>query len=302
MLRFSVLVASVACLHAFGLSELSTTAVQQRRPTMRSSMLVADAALATPPAGFEGAVAAGEKKANMPANKVFGLGILSGAHIAFGAFLMLSVGGACPGLAATNPGLQKIILGAFGLPFGLMMTLLSGAELFTGNTALVTMALLEGKATMSQLVKSWSASYAGNFVGSLVLAALVFLGNTLAGGGASVGVSVAKTSLTFTQAFVRGVLCNWLVCMAVYLASFAKDAAGKMVPIWFCISAFVALGLEHSVANMFIIPLGIFSGAAVSWKAFLLKNLLPVTLGNVVGGAVCVATAFCMAYGKLGKD
>merc|ERR1719198_593932 len=298
MLRLSVLVASVACLHAFGLSELSTTAVQQRRPTMRSSMLVADAALATPPAGFEGAVAAGEKKANMPANKVFGLGILSGAHIGFGAYLMLSVGGACPGLAATNPGLQKIVLGAFGLPFGLMMTLLSGAELFTGNTALVTMAVMEGKASVGQLLKSWGASYGGNFIGSLLLAYLVYMGGTLAGGGASVAVSIAKTSLSFKAAFVRGILCNWLVCMAVYLASFSKDVPGKMVAIWFCISAFVALGLEHSVANMFIVPLGILSGAAVTWKAFLLKNLLPVTLGNIVGGAVCVAAGFQTVYGK----
>jgi len=270
--------------------------------TLRGGSVTAQAApaplLALPQAGFDGAVAAGVKKAEMPADKIFKLGILSGAHIGFGAFLMLSVGGACPGLAASNPGLQKIVLGAFGLPFGLMMTLLSGAELFTGNTALVTMAMLEGKASGDQLAKSWVASYAGNFVGSLLLAALVFLGKTLAGGGAAVPVAVAKTSLDFVPALVRGILCNWLVCMAVYLASFAKDAAGKMVPIFFCISAFVAMGLEHSVANMFIIPLGIFSGAAVSWKAFLLKNLLPVTLGNIIGGAVCVATFFCMAYGK----
>jgi formate/nitrite transporter len=272
-------------------------------PPRRGGLLVADASLvATPPAGFEGAVAAGTKKAGMPADKIFGLGVLSGCHIGFGAFLMLTVGAACPGLAASNPGLQKIILGAFGLPFGLFMTLMSGAELFTGNTALVTMALLEGKATASQLVKSWTASYAGNFVGSILLAALVYLGGTLVGGGASVGVAVAKTSHSFTTALVRGILCNWLVCMAVYLASFAKDVGGKMVAIWFPISAFVALGLEHSVANMFIIPLGIFSGAAVSWKAFLLQNLLPVTLGNIIGGAVCVATAFCMAYGKMGAS
>ena len=90
--------------------------------------------------------------------------------------------------------------------------------------------------------------------------------------------------------------------MAVYMASFAKDTAGKMVAIWFPISAFIALGLEHSVANMFIVPLGILSGAAVTWKAFLLKNLLPVTLGNIVGGAVCVAAAFSYAYGKLGQS
>jgi len=267
-----------------------------------TAQATAEAPLALPPAGYQGAVGAGVKKANMPAAKIFKLGVLSGCHIGFGAFLMLSVGGACPGLAATNPGLQKIILGAFGLPFGLMMTLFSGAELFTGNTALVTMAMLEGKANMNQLMKSWSASYLGNFVGSLILAVLVFLGQTMAGGGASVPVSVAKTSLGFVPALVRGILCNWLVCMAVYLASFAKDAAGKMVPIWFCISAFVALGLEHSVANMFIIPLGIFSGAAVSWKAFLLKNLLPVTIGNIIGGALCVGTAFTMTYGKLADE
>merc|ERR1719502_1885083 len=99
-------------------------------------------ALALPPAGYEGAVAAGTKKANMPASKIFALGILSGCHIGFGAYLMLTVGAACPGLVSTNPGLQKIILGAFGL----MMTLVTGAELFTGNTALVTAAALEGEA------------------------------------------------------------------------------------------------------------------------------------------------------------
>merc|ERR1711934_1248316 len=117
-------------------------------------------------------------------------------------------------------------------------------------------------------------------------------------GGASVAVAGAKTSLPFLQAFVRGILCNWLVCMAVYLASFAKDVAGKMVCIWFLISTFIALGLEHSVANMFIIPLGIFSGASVSWGAFVMKNLVPVTLGNIVGGALCVAFVFSKFYGK----
>ena len=251
-----------------------------------------------PPEGFEGAVAAGAKKAAMPPKKIFGLGVLSGCHIGFGAFLMLSIGGACPGLAASNPGLQKIMLGAFGLPFGLFMTVMTGAELFTGNTALVTMAVNEGKATNADLRKSWIYSYLGNFVGSVFFAYLVFLGGTLSTAAAPIAVASAKTSLAFMPAFVRGILCNWLVCMAVYVQSFAKDLTGKMVSIWFLISSFVALGLEHSVANMFIIPLGIFSGAAVSWKAFFLKNLLPVTLGNIVGGAVAVAAVFSWAYGS----
>eukprot|EP00312_Isochrysidales_sp_CCMP1244_P008230 CAMPEP_0196679268 /NCGR_PEP_ID=MMETSP1090-20130531/6952_1 /TAXON_ID=37098 /ORGANISM="Isochrysis sp, Strain CCMP1244" /LENGTH=296 /DNA_ID=CAMNT_0042017489 /DNA_START=27 /DNA_END=917 /DNA_ORIENTATION=- len=258
-----------------------------------------NALVATPPDGFEGAVAAGSKKAAMPADKVFRLGVFSGVHIGFGALLMLTVGGACPGLAESNPGLHKLVLGAFGLPFGLMMTLLSGAELFTGNTALVTMALIEGKATTAGLVKSWVSSYAGNLAGSLLLAGLVSAAGVLAGGGAAAAkVAVAKTSGAFLPTLLKGVLCNWLVCMAVYLASFAKDAAGKMVIIWFIISSFVAMGLEHSVANMFLIPLGILSGADVSWKAFLLKNLLPVTLGNIVGGAVCVGAAFCSVFGS----
>jgi len=299
-MKYTTVFAGLATVHAILEGQPIARPALQRAAVLRGGNIIAQApaALALPQDGFDGAVAAGVKKANMPAGKIFKLGVLSGCHIGFGAFLMLSVGGACPGLAATNPGLQKIVLGAFGLPFGLMMTLVSGAELFTGNTALVTMALLEDKVSKQQLIKSWVSSYLGNFVGSLLLAALVFLGGTLVNGGASVAVSVAKTSSPFLATFVKGILCNWLVCMAVYLASFAKDLGGKMVAIWFCISAFVALGLEHSVANMFIVPLGIFSGAAVTWKAFLLNNLLPVTLGNIVGGAVCVAAAFCSVYGK----
>ena len=165
--------------------------------------------------------------------------------------------GACPGLAASNPGLQKMILGAFGLPFGLFMTILSGAELFTGNTALVTMAYLNDKVSKEQLAKSWGYSYAGNFVGSVALAALVVAGGTLSASAAPAAIAAAKTSMAFKTALIRGVLCNWLVCMAVYLASHARDVGGKMVAIWFPISAFVAMGLEHSVANMFLVPLAI---------------------------------------------
>lgn len=305
---YSTVLAGAAMLHSADAFHLDARLATTARPRLAASIHQAPAfaprmqeLLAAPPAGYEGAVAAGEKKANMPAKKIFTLGVISGAQIGFGAYLMLSVGGACPGIAAANPGLKQIISGAFGLPFGLMMTILSGAELFTGNTALVTMAALEGKANSEQLGKSWGISYLGNFVGSVAFAYLVYLGGTLASGGASVPVAIAKTSAPFKTMFVRGILCNWLVCMAVYLASMAKTVSGKMIPIWFCISSFIAIGLEHSVANMFIIPLAIFSGAAISWKAFLLNNLLPVTLGNIVGGAVCVAMAFSMAFGKLGN-
>lgn len=195
----------------------------------------------------------------------------------------------------------QIILGAFGLPFGLIMTLVSGGELFTGNTALVTAAYKEGKIELKDLVKNWVSSYMGNFVGSLILAYLAYKSGTLAGGPAAVAIATAKCSLPWDVAFVRGILCNWLVCMAVYMASGCSSLAGKMTAVWFPISAFVALGLDHSVANMFIIPLGMLRGAEVTMSAFFLKNLIPVTLGNIVGGAVAVMMPFGLTFGNWGK-
>lgn len=125
------------------------------------------------------------------------------------------------------------------------MTLVSGAELFTGNTALVTAAKAEGKTTTSDLVKNWTASYLGNFVGSLIMAYLAYISGTLGAAPGAVNIATAKCSLTFAQAFSRGILCNWLVCMAVYMASGCSSMIGKMTAVWFPISAFVALGLDH---------------------------------------------------------
>jgi ferredoxin-nitrite reductase len=237
-------------------------------------------------------------KAALSPLRTFVLGVLSGAHIAFGAYLLLSVGGASPALAAANPGLQKILCGVFGLPFGLMMTVIGGGELFTGNTAFLTTGVVEKKVAVRDLVKNWVVSYLGNFVGALLLAVLAFHAGTLGDGPAAAAAAVTKTSLPAGTAFLRGVLCNWLVSMAVYMASGCSSAASKMVVIFFPISAFVALGLEHSIANMFLIPLGILRGAKVSYADFLLKNLLPVTLGNIVGGAGCVGLGYAAAYGS----
>lgn len=255
-------------------------------------------ALKPPAALYEGAVAAGKAKASKSFADIFKLGIVSGAHIGFGSYLAITVGGACPGIASANPGLQKIIFGAFGLPFGLIMTLVTGGELFTGNTALVTAAYKEGQTDGKSLMKNWIASYAGNFVGSLILAFLAFKSGTLGGAPASVAIATAKCSLPFDVAFVRGILCNWLVCMAVYMASGCSTMIGKMTAVWFPISAFVALGLDHSVANMFIIPLGILRGAEITLAEMITKNLIPVTLGNIVGGAVMCMMPFGSTFGN----
>jgi len=258
--------------------------------------------LKAPQAIYDGAVAAGAAKASASFAKIFKLGIAAGCHIGFGSYLAITVGGACPQIAEANPGLQKMIFGAFGLPFGLIMTLVTGSELFTGNTALVTAAVAEGKATKADLAKNWIASYGGNFVGSLILAYLAFKSGTLGSAPASVAIATAKCGLSFQTAFVRGILCNWLVCMAVYMASGCASLAGKMVAVWFPISAFVALGLDHSVANMFIIPLGMMRGAPITISDFLVKNLIPVTLGNIVGGALCVMGLYGSAYGNWFKS
>merc|ERR1719416_137967 len=181
------------------------------------------------------------------------------------------------------------------------MTLVTGAELFTGNTMLVAGSYAEGKTTLPEIAKSWVASYAGNFVGSLLLAFLAFKSGTLGAVPASVAIATAKCSLPFATAFVRGILCNWLVCMAVYMASGCASLIGKMVAVWFPISAFVALGLDHSVANMFMIPLGMMRGAEISIADFFIKNLIPVTLGNIVGGFLCVMGPYGSSFGNWGK-
>lgn len=240
----------------------------------------------------------------MPFPKVFLLGVLAGAYIAIAAVLALSVGGAVPELAAANPGLQKILFGAIGLPFGLTMVLTAGGELFTGNTALVTAAWLAGRASFGGLMRNWIASFAGNFVGSLLVVWLVASSGVLVGPSAAAAIAIAKakTSLTFGTAFARGIACNWLVCLAVWLASSARDMGGKFISVLLPISAFVAIGFDHSIANMFLIPMGMKAGAsAVTIKSFLVANLLPVTLGNIVGGAVLVAAMYHIIFGKSSK-
>mmetsp|Transcript_26008 Transcript_26008/g.28756 ORF Transcript_26008/g.28756 Transcript_26008/m.28756 type:complete len:311 (-) Transcript_26008:238-1170(-) len=301
--RFIFLTFLLTTSYAFSLPSIERkTAFNIKETTLRMSG--GEAAVPPPPevkaplALYQGAVAAGAKKAAAPFSKIFQLGIAAGCHIAFGAYLAISIGGNCPGLAQTNPGLQKMIMGAFGLPFGLIMTLITGAELFTGNTALVTAAWMEGKTSKKDLIKNWSASYLGNFVGSLLLAYLAFKSGTLGAAPGAVNLATAKCSLAWDVAFTRGILCNWLVCMAVYMASGCSSMIGKMTAVWFPISAFVALGLDHSIANMFIIPLGILRGADITIGQFLIKNLIPVTLGNIVGGALCVMAPYGSTLGN----
>ncbi len=177
---------------------------------------------------------------------------------------MLVVAGGSPSLAAANPGLAKLLAGAIGLPMGLFMVVLTGGELFTGNVFVMLSGLLAGRVSGAQLASNWALSFSGNLAGSLFAAALVAAAGTTAAQpflGATLGAAAAKTALPFAAAFARGVLCNWMVCTAVWCAIAAAAPASKFVGIWLLVSGFVAMGFEHSVANMFIIPLGACAAA-----------------------------------------
>lgn len=264
----------------------------------RAGMFQMSAAEPRPgPAGmYDKAVALGAKKALLPVKKMLAMGVASGAHIALGAFLAVSVGGSCPGIKETDPGLQRALLGMFGLPMGLLMTVAAGGELVTGNFAVITAAWLEGKATLKKLCKNWITVIFANLLGSLLLAWFAFIANTGVGAGA-VAIATAKCAAPFSAALVKGILCNWLVCMAVWMATSTADLGAKALAVFFPITGFVALGLEHCVANMFLLPFGMLSGAQITIADIIVKNLIPVTLGNMIGGAVFVAWLYKVSFG-----
>ena len=186
-----------------------------------------------------------------------------------------------------------------------MLVVIAGSELFTGNCGVITPSCLTSKAKWTGLLKNWVTVYIGNFIGSLFVAFFLGYLSNLFGKdpylGAVQGIAAGKVGLTFGQAFWRAVGCNWLVCLAVWLAVSATDITGKVWGIWFPIMAFVAIGFEHSIANMFFVPLGMFYGANVSWGQFLLNNLVPVTLGNIVGGGLFVGVIYWYLYGRASK-
>ncbi len=242
-------------------------------------------------------------KSEMPTGPLLTLGFLAGAFIAFGGLLAVVVGGGLPGIQAENPGLQKLVFGSV-FPVGLILVVVAGAELFTGNTACCLPALLSKRISLAGLAKNWSLSYVGNFVGSIfVVLFLTYLTGLLAQDpwlGTITGIAEAKVSQGFWPLFFKGVGCNWLVCLSVWLAIASDDVASKVFGIWFPIMAFVAIGFEHSVANMFFIPAGIMYGADVTWMQFFTVNLIPVTLGNIVGGSLFVGVIYWYIYNREG--
>lgn len=218
--------------------------------------------------------AAAEKRVTQSLSRLLLLGALAGVFIAF-AGVAASIGGALGGKLAS----------AAIFPIGLTMVLLAGSELFTGN-CLFLMPLLRRNITAGHMLRNWVAVYLGNLLGSVAVAFLVVQCGALDGiAEAAVAAAVTKAALPFGVALLRGVLCNFLVCLAVWMAFCAQSAGGKVVSLFGPIFLFVLCGFEHSVANMYYIPAGIFlaENGEVTWLS-LWQNLLPVTLGNMVGG------------------
>ncbi len=253
------------------------------------------------------------EKTRLSVYKILLLGFLAGAYIAFGAQLATMVTHDASGFLGI--GFSKFLFGSV-FSVGLMLVLIGGAELFTGNN-LVIVGVFTGKATWFGLFRNWFWVYIANFIGSIVLVYFMFYSGLWKVNNFSVGIfalkiGISKVNLSWIEAFTRGVLCNWLVCLACWMAISAKDVVGKIFAIYFPIMAFVASGFEHSVANMYFIPMAIIlkgqsiltsvskiSSDALStltWSNFITHNLIPVTLGNIVGGVFFVGMIHVLVY------
>lgn len=259
---------------------------------------------------------ASASKASTDPLRILTLAVLAGAFIGFGCVFFTAITSQAAGI---HPGLLRV-LGGLVFCLGLILVVVAGAELFTGNN-LLAMAYVDQKISLRQLLQNWLLAFTGNFAGALGLVGLIFLSghwsdDHWAIGGRALAIANAKVNLDFWPAFVRGMLCNILVCLAIWLCYAGHSVTDKVLAIVFPITAFVALGFEHSVANMYLIPAGLLLAknadalnalqaattlpdlGNLTVRGFLLRNLLPVTLGNIVGGSGLVALVYWFVYGR----
>ncbi len=260
------------------------------------------------------AEAIGITKANLDFLSMSGLSVLAGSFIALGAIFATV---ALTGVGSVPWGWGRVVAGAV-FSLGLILVVVGGAELFTGNV-LSVMAWADRRVSTTRLLRGWGIVYVGNFIGAIVTAAIVFLSkeyalNKGAVGATALNIGLTKVNLDFMQAMMLGILCNALVCLAVWLCLSARTTLDKILSIIFPIAAFVAAGFEHSIANMYFIPQALFikawapasfwqtsgldpaSFANLTWDRFFVHNLLPVTIGNIIGGAVLVGAVYWIVY------
>ena len=243
------------------------------------------------------AKAAGSKSALLEGSiaRYVVLSMLAGAYVGLGIVLIFAIG--APLAAAGSPFLKAVMGASFGV--ALTLVVFAGAELFTGNAFILTVGALDRKSRLGQLAGVWGWSYAGNLVGSVGLAWLVAQSGALAGEpqrGFVESAAATKMGLEFWPALARGVLCNWLVCLALWCSMRTANEGVRLVVIFWCLFAFIGAGFEHSVANMTLLALALFQphGEAVTWLGYA-QNLVPVTIGNVIGGAFFVGGLYWFA-------
>jgi formate/nitrite transporter len=259
----------------------------------------------------------GAVKAGMSTANTFALSVLAGAFIALGAIFATTV---TAGGADVPFGVLRL-LGGVAFSLGLILVIVAGAELFTGNN-LIVMAWASRRVRTTQVVRNWTLVYVGNFVGAFATALILYVSEQYEFGGGAIGVqalsiAAAKTDLGFVQAVALGAFCNGLVCLAVWLCYSARTTTDKIISIVPPIAAFVAAGFEHCVANMFFIPMGLLVKsdetfvssqaslpdlADLTWERFVTANLVPVTIGNIVGGALMVGAIYWFVYLRGASD
>lgn len=274
----------------------------------------------------------GVRKAEMPFFTMLMLSILAGAFISLGAIFATTVSaGGMPVTAADGSavfstafpyGVTRLLAGLV-FCLGLILVIVGGAELFTGNN-LIIMAWASRKVTTRALLRNWVIVYAGNFIGSIGTVVLMFFSKQYTFGADAVGIAalkiaIAKCQLGFLQAVALGILCNGLVCLAVWLSFSARTTLDKIASIIFPITAFVAAGFEHSIANMYFVPYALFVKMfdpafvekvavkvpgleSLTWEAFFINNLIPVTIGNIIGGGVLVAFIYWVVFLRSRKE
>ncbi len=245
----------------------------------------------------------GTAKTNMNFRKTFLLGILAGAFIALG-----GLGSQIASVCAPDPSTARLVSSVV-FPIGLFMVLVGGAELFTGN-CLIIIPVLSKKAKLSGMLRNWLIVYFGNMVGGLLIALLANYSHTYAFAdgalaNAVVSTAVAKSGISFADGVLKGILCNILVCMAVWCSFAADELAGKVLALWLPVMLFIIGGFEHCVANMYFIPAGMIATSVygiaadgLSLFGYFVTNLIPVTLGNIIGGALCVGAMYYLIYLK----
>jgi len=236
----------------------------------------------------------GRSKAETEFLRLAALAVMAGAFVSLGGMLSVAVGFGVPGLSAANPGIQKLLSGLM-FPVGLFLIVLFGGELFTGNNAVLIPGYRERHYGFPAVLRHWTIVWVFNFVGALVFTFLfVYVSGLTAGEpyrSAVISIAEAKVALPFSTAFVKGMAANWCVCLAVWLCLMVETLPAKFLACWIPVGAFVVLGYEHSIANMFFIPAGMLEGADVD-IAGMFHNLIPVTLGNIAGGVLMVGMFF----------